>query len=142
MYEISEFADGSDPHPVDRHVGQRLRLRRTQAGLSQERLGAAIGKTAQQVQKYERGMTRVSASVLWEVASVLGTDVGYFFEGLPAGARRDAVADSAAPPTEEGQEILRLLPRIPAEARRKLLDLLRSLAERDDVIARVKAARR
>lgn len=138
MYGIPEFADGSDAHPVDRHVGLRIRLRRTQAGFSQDRLGAAIGKTPQQVQKYERGMTRVSASVLWEIAAALDTDVSFFFEGLATAGRREA-ADAPSP--EEGLEISRLLPRIPAEARSKLLELLRTLAERDDVIARQRKAR-
>lgn len=140
MYGIPEFADGSDAHPVDRHVGLRIRLRRTQAGFSQDRLGAAIGKTPQQVQKYERGMTRVSASVLWEIAAALDTDVSFFFEGLATAGRREA-ADAPPVSAEEGLEISRLLPRIPAEARSKLLELLRTLAERDDVIARQRKAR-
>ena len=70
------------PHPVDRHVGLRIRIRRKEVGVSQERLAEALGITFQQVQKYERGANRVSASKLWEIARALNTGVGYFYEGL------------------------------------------------------------
>jgi transcriptional regulator with XRE-family HTH domain len=67
------------PHPVDRHVGARLRLRRMQKGLSQSALANAIGVTFQAVQKYESGDIRVSASRLYEIARFLETDIGFFF---------------------------------------------------------------
>ncbi|HMO43605.1 MAG TPA: helix-turn-helix transcriptional regulator, partial [Phenylobacterium sp.] len=64
----NEFDADRAPNPVDRHVGLRIRLRRKELGVSQEKLAEAIGLTFQQVQKYERGANRVSASKLWEIA--------------------------------------------------------------------------
>ncbi|GAB6967474.1 helix-turn-helix transcriptional regulator [Komagataeibacter kakiaceti JCM 25156] len=69
-------------NPVDVHVGNRIRLRRTLLGMSQERLGTALGLTFQQIQKYERGRNRVGASRLYDLAVVLGVPVAFFFEGL------------------------------------------------------------
>ncbi|HUC65202.1 MAG TPA: helix-turn-helix transcriptional regulator [Stellaceae bacterium] len=73
------------PNPVDVHVGSRVRLRRTLLGMSQERLGEAIGLTFQQVQKYERGANRLSASALWRAADAVDVPVSYFFDGLSQG---------------------------------------------------------
>lgn len=70
------------PNPIDVHVGNRLRLRRTLLGLSQERLGAALGLTFQQIQKYEKGMNRVGASRLWDISKVLGVSISFFFEDM------------------------------------------------------------
>src|SRR5579862_3410669 len=70
------------PNPVDVHVGSRVRLRRTLLGMSQEKLGDAIGLTFQQVQKYERGANRIGASRLYDLARVLDVPVSYFFEEL------------------------------------------------------------
>src|SRR5436305_15092385 len=75
--------DGEGPHPVDRHVGLRIRMRRKELGVSQEKLAESLGLTFQQVQKYERAANRVSASKLWEIARALNTSVAYFYEGLP-----------------------------------------------------------
>lgn len=69
------------PEAVDVHVGHRIRLFRTQAGISQEKLGAELGLTFQQVQKYEKGTNRVSASKLWAIAKVLGVKVSDLFDG-------------------------------------------------------------
>ena len=68
------------PNPVDVHVGGRVRLRRTLLGMSQEKLGEAIGLTFQQVQKYERGANRIGASRLWDLSRVLDCPMSYFFE--------------------------------------------------------------
>ena len=70
------------PSPIDVHVGSRVRLRRTLLGMSQEKLGEALGLTFQQVQKYERGTNRVGASRLYELTKVLDVDLAYFFEDL------------------------------------------------------------
>ena len=77
------MADADDrlPNPVDLHVGSRIRLRRKILGVSQERLADALGLTFQQVQKYERGANRVSASKLYEIAATLQTQIAYFFAG-------------------------------------------------------------
>ena len=68
------------PNPADVHVGARIRMRRMILGISQEKLGMALGVTFQQVQKYEKGATRVGAGRLLEIANFLGVPVGYFFE--------------------------------------------------------------
>src|SRR5215212_8586427 len=70
------------PNPVDLHVGARIRMRRKILGVSQEKLADDLGLTFQQVQKYERGANRVSASKLYEIARSLQTPVAFFFEGL------------------------------------------------------------
>jgi transcriptional regulator with XRE-family HTH domain len=69
--------------PVDLHVGSRIRLRRTLLGMSQERLGEAVGLTFQQVQKYERGSNRVSASRLYDLARVLNVPIQFFYDDMP-----------------------------------------------------------
>lgn len=92
------------PNPVDVHVGARVRLRRTLMGLSQERLGAAIGLTFQQVQKYERGANRVGASRLFDLARVLDVPVSFFYDDMPEGVREMsplAIAHGAAGLGEE-----------------------------------------
>ena len=77
-----ETSEGRGPNPIDLHVGARIRMRRRLLGVSQERLAEALGLTFQQVQKYERGANRVSASKLYEIARTLQTPVTYFFDGL------------------------------------------------------------
>lgn len=84
------------PNPIDVHVGRRVRLRRKQRGLSQGSLAEALGLTFQQVQKYERGTNRVSASKLYGIATVLGVPVGFFYEGLndPSSPDGEAYTDA------------------------------------------------
>ena len=99
------------PHPIDVHVGLRIRLRRKELGVSQEKLAEAIGLTFQQVQKYEKGANRVSASRLHQVATVLGCSVADFFparaEALdPMAGLRDLVA------TADGRAMVEAFPRI------------------------------
>jgi transcriptional regulator with XRE-family HTH domain len=133
-------SDDSDraPNPIDRHVGLRIRLRRKELGVSQERLAEAVGLTFQQIQKYERAANRVSASKLWEMARALSTNVGYFYDGLadipaPVGADkpRDDVQEFLLTP--EGIELAATFPRIPrGRVRRRILDLVRALANQPD----------
>ena len=73
----------SRPSPIDMHVGGRIRLRRTLMGMSQERLGEALGLTFQQVQKYERGVNRVGASRLFDLSRVLDVPISFFFDDMP-----------------------------------------------------------
>lgn len=90
-----------EPNPVDVHVGQRLRLRRTLLGLSQEVLGTAMGLTFQQVQKYEHGTNRIGASRLWDLSRALNTPVSFFFEDMA-----DETADASPRHlTEETREV-------------------------------------
>lgn len=122
---------GSEPHPIDRHVGARIRIRRREAGLTQSQLAEAVGVTFQQVQKYERAANRISASKLWEIAQVLGVSVAYFYEGLgePAHAERaspDVV--HALVLTPEGAALAAAFPQIrERRVRRKIVELARLL---------------
>ena len=75
------LSDGA-PNPIDVHVGSQLKLRRIFLGLSQERLADELGITFQQVQKYEKGLNRIGASRLWDLAQVLGVSVAYFYENI------------------------------------------------------------
>lgn len=86
-------AKGGLPHPVDAHVGGRVRLRRMLLQMSQEKLGEAIGLTFQQVQKYERGANRVSASRLHDLSRVLDVPISFFFDDMPS----EAVDTGSAP---------------------------------------------
>ncbi len=70
------------PNPVDVHVGNRIKIRRNLLGWSQEKLGAMLGLTFQQIQKYEKGLNRVSASRLWDFSVVMNTPVGFFYEDM------------------------------------------------------------
>src|SRR3569833_1071618 len=97
-----DAAAARTPNPVDLHVGLRIRLRRRELGVSQERLAESIGLTFQQVQKYERAANRVSASKLWEMARALKTNVRYFYEGLGA----DDAPHGANLPREAMQDFL------------------------------------
>ena len=83
------------PDPTDKHVGSRVRMRRLMLGLSQTKIADALGLTFQQVQKYEKGVNRISASRLQHMCNVLEVPVSYFFEGLPA------VSDAAKGKTTE-----------------------------------------
>jgi transcriptional regulator with XRE-family HTH domain len=89
-------------HPVDVHVGIRMRQRRALLGMSQTTLGGAVGLTFQQVQKYERGSNRISASRLVEFAKVLDVPVSYFFEELPPKAVAGEVGRRGKSAREEG----------------------------------------
>jgi transcriptional regulator with XRE-family HTH domain len=134
---MNDLVDIRLPNPVDLHVGARIRLRRRMQGVSQERLADALGLTFQQVQKYERGANRVSASKLYEIAAALRAPVAYFFDGLadPAGDGAGEEASSsdehdvhAFLMTAEGLELARLFPQVPrGRVRRRVLDLLRAM---------------
>jgi transcriptional regulator with XRE-family HTH domain len=87
--KMRAFADDAGgPHPIDAHVGSRLRLRRTMLRISQEKLAAELGLTFQQVQKYERAANRISASRLYQLCRILKIPISFFFEGLEAEGRR------------------------------------------------------
>ncbi len=82
--EVTDRAEREHrPSPIDAHVGSRVRLRRTLLGMSQEKLGEALGLTFQQVQKYERGVNRIGASRLFDLARVLDVPISFFFDDMP-----------------------------------------------------------
>ena len=127
-------------NPVDQHVGSRMRVRRQVLGLSQEKLGEALGVTFQQVQKYERGTNRVGASRLHRISQVLEVPVGFFFEGLGAEGQLDQVAEGDQHPliydfisSPEGVALAMAVSEIKSKAvRRQLVDLARTLAKSQD----------
>jgi transcriptional regulator with XRE-family HTH domain len=89
---------------VDAHVGRRLRQRRIALGISQEQLGAALGLTFQQIQKYEKAQNRVSTGRLYNLSAILAVPIGYFFEGLPSEQRAELIGPpSGGPDHTEGQ---------------------------------------
>jgi len=121
------------PHPVDRHVGRRVCEKRIALGYNQSDLGRAVGVTFQQIQKYEKGTNRVSASKLYDIARFFQTDVAYFFQGL--GDARPGMAEDGAgfehdfPATRHSVEIARLAPRLSPKNQKLALDLIRQLAD-------------
>jgi len=124
------------PNPVDVHVGSRVRLRRTLLGMSQEKLGDAIGLTFQQVQKYERGANRIGASRLYDLARVLDVPVAYFFEELADCSVSGGSSEHATEPFQsnpmmkrETLELVRAYLRITdPQIKRRLFELAKALA--------------
>jgi transcriptional regulator with XRE-family HTH domain len=119
-------------HPVDVHVGKRIRHRRWMTGTTQQQLAEKVGIKFQQIQKYETGMNRVSASRLWDIAHALGVDIAFFFEGYD-GDMND-MADAVGLPGDiladkEALDLLRSYYAIPENQRRRLFDLARVLSD-------------
>ena len=120
-------------HPVDVHVGKRIRHRRWMSGTTQQQLAERVGIKFQQIQKYETGMNRVSASRLWDIAAVLDVPVSFFFEGMETddkhghGLGADMPADILT--DKEALELLRSYYAIPEHQRRRLFELARVLSE-------------
>ena len=117
-------------HPVDVHVGKRIRHRRWMTGVTQQQLAQSVGIKFQQIQKYETGMNRVSASRLWDIAVALNVPVSFFFEGVSedrpshaAGMSEDYLAD------KETLELVRSYYAIPENQRRRLFELARVLSD-------------
>lgn len=123
------------PHRVDVHVGTRVRILRRAAGMSQEALADRLGLTFQQVQKYERGANRISASKLFDIAAALNVPVSSFFEGLDridAGDAVRSVEDTFARlmADDDGAELAELFPQIrSAQVRRTLVRMVRALVQ-------------
>ncbi len=115
-------------HPVDAHVGKRIRHRRWMIAMTQQQLADKVGIKFQQIQKYETGMNRVSASRLWDIADALGVTIAFFFEGLAEGdAPKPAGSDLMA--DKEALELVRSYYAIPEAQRRRLFDLARVLSD-------------
>lgn len=125
-------------HPVDVHVGKRVRHRRWMVGMTQQQLGEAVGIKFQQIQKYETGMNRVSASRLWDIAKAMDVDVRFFFEGIEDGVT-DSTPEEAKTESpkmqgdlladKEALELVRSYYSIPENQRRRLFDLARALTD-------------
>ncbi|MDC9701155.1 MAG: helix-turn-helix transcriptional regulator [Alphaproteobacteria bacterium] len=128
------------PHPVDVHVGGRVRLRRALLKMSQERLASSLGLTFQQIQKYEKGSNRIGASRLWDISKTLNTPISYFYEGLAVSLERskglaedeqhDYITEFYQ--SSDGLQLVRAFigikdPRI----RRNIAQFVRSMAEAD-----------
>lgn len=119
-------------HPVDIHVGKKVRHRRWMVGMTQQKLADHVGIKFQQIQKYETGMNRVSASRLWDIAESLDVPVSYFFDGLE---QKDEIPAAGMPmqgdllSDKEAQELVRSYYAIPANQRRRLFELARVLSD-------------
>jgi len=119
-------------HPVDVYVGRRIRHRRWMNGTTQQQLAEAVGIKFQQIQKYETGMNRVSASRLWDISKVLDVQISYFFEGLNDSAEESNAGGGVAGDVltdKEALELLRSYYAIPENQRRRLFDLARVLSD-------------
>ncbi len=133
----------STPHPVDIHVGRRLRLKRTFLGLSQDTVGKKIGVTFQQIQKYERGINRMGASRLYDFAKAMGVQVSYFFEGFGDYVNEDADGIGMAEPNaqafendnmnnRETLEVMRAYYKIKNPAlRKRVVELIKAMSAED-----------
>ena len=121
------------PHKVDVHVGQRIRQRRWLTGMTQQRLAELVGIKFQQIQKYETGANRVSASRLWDIAFALNVDVSHFFEGLEAEKpQREKALDNIPADLsgdKEAMDLIRSYYAIPENQRRRLFELARVLSD-------------
>ena len=121
------------PHKVDVHVDQRIRQRRWLTGMTQQRLAELVGIKFQQIQKYETGANRVSASRLWDIAFALNVDVSHFFEGLEAEKPQPEKALDNIPADlsgdKEAMDLIRSYYAIPENQRRRLFELARVLSD-------------
>ena len=119
-------------HPVDIHVGKRIRHRRWMVGMTQQQLAEQVGIKFQQIQKYETGTNRVSASRLWDIAEALNVSVGFFFDGLEENVTAEA-NDTDIPEDiladKEALELVKSYYSIPETQRRRLFELARVLSD-------------
>jgi transcriptional regulator with XRE-family HTH domain len=125
------------PNPIDKYVGSRVRMRRMMLGMSQEKLGNALGLTFQQVQKYEKGTNRIGASRVQQISNILQVPVSFFFDGAPDISQRTEGLSEAPSPlyiadflaTSDGLALTRAFMRIDdARLRRKIVELVEQMA--------------
>ena len=121
------------PHPVDVHVGKRIRHRRWLVGMTQQQLAESVGIKFQQIQKYETGANRVSASRLWDIADALDVPVAFFFEGIEDSQDGSAPMAESVPADllgdKEALDLIRSYYSIPENQRRRLFELARVLSD-------------
>ena len=141
QYDKNTMAGQKSPNPIDKHVGTRVRMRRMMLDMSQTTLGDALGITFQQVQKYEKGTNRISASRLQQVCDILQVPIPFFFEGLPsapAAAGSNATQPSAAQYTDfmatrDGLALAKAFMRIGnGQLRRRIVHLVEEIEENQD----------
>ena len=130
------------PNPIDKHVGSRVRMRRMMLGMSQEKLGDALGLTFQQVQKYEKGSNRIGASRLQQISLILQVPVSFFFEGAPPPPGKETGFEDAPSPayvtdflaTSDGLTLVKAFMRIPnSKLRRRIVELVAEMAGEEAV---------
>ena len=121
------------PHQVDVHVGKRIRQRRWLIGMTQQKLADLVGIKFQQIQKYETGANRVSASRLWDIGEAMGVPVSFFFDGLREETAEESRSGSTVPSDllsdKEAMELVRSYYSIPENQRRRLFELARVLSD-------------
>ena len=115
-------------HNVDVHVGKRIRHRRWMIGMTQQQLAEKVGIKFQQIQKYETGMNRVSASRLWDIAQAVEVPVSFFFEGLDKGHVAEAVEGDILA-DKEALQLVRAYYAMPEAQRRQIFELARVLSD-------------
>lgn len=120
-------------HPVDVHVGKRVRHRRWMVGMTQQQLATKVGIKFQQIQKYETGMNRISASRLWDIAEALNVDVRFFFDGIDEAIDAGATHNPGVPgdilADKEALELVRSYYAMPENQRRRLFELARVMSD-------------
>ena len=128
------------PNPVDKYVGSRVRMRRIMLGMSQEKLGEALGLTFQQIQKYEKGTNRVGASRIQQISEILQVPVSFLFEGGPTGsANTEHFSEGTSPAyvsdflaTSDGLSLTKSFMKIKSnKLRRRIVDLVEQIASED-----------
>jgi transcriptional regulator with XRE-family HTH domain len=125
------------PNPTDKHVGARVRMRRLMLGMSQQKLAAGLGLTFQQVQKYEKGTNRISASRLQQIGNILQAPVSFFFEGAPQPRGAQGSSATASPEyvteflsTPQGLKLLRAFMRIRnGKLRRSVVQFVQDISQ-------------
>ncbi len=134
------MAEDKKPHPIDTHVGGRVRLRRTMLGMSQDKLADALGLTFQQIQKYEKGVNRIGASRVFEISHVLGVPIQFFFDDFDVNTGRsygfaehgpdDGMAMMELLNTPEGVQLCKHFASIKdPKIRKRVLELVKSLSD-------------
>lgn len=141
------MADEKRPHPIDIHVGGRVRLRRTMVGMSQDKLAESLGLTFQQIQKYEKGVNRIGASRVFEISRILGVPIQFFYDdynadtGQSYGFAESGPDDGAAMMellnTPEGVQLCKHFASITdPKIRKRVLELVKSLSDGDAAVSR------
>lgn len=127
------MSDGRSTNTIDVRLGQRVRARRLEIGMSQERLAELLGITFQQVQKYEKGVNRIAGSRLWDISKALDMPVARFFDGIGKGEVKGAGESAeAVMATPEGAQLIALFASIKSKSvRRRVVGLVLALTEAD-----------